>query len=79
MAIINWQAKQYFRDHDWDNLIVRVWYDENHNRRGEYWYVGKSDKWEEGAKLAWMVADEIYENHPLTEEMVEEITGIKPE
>ena len=72
-------VKRYFRDHDHDELIVRVWYDENKNRRGEYWWVGKSDKWSPADELAWMVADEIYENHPLSEEMVGEIIGEKVE
>ena len=67
-------AKRYFRDHDWDNLIVRVWIDENGNRRGESWGF-KNRKWYEDDKVAWMVADDIYDNHPLTEEMVEEIIG----
>lgn len=30
-------------------------------------------------KVAFLVADDIYENHPLTEAMVEEITGVKPD
>ena len=71
-------AKSYFRDHDDDSLIVRVWIDEKGNRRGEYWGF-KGKKWNEADELAWMVADEIYDNHPLSEEVVEEITGVKPE
>lgn len=69
--------KRYFRDGDDKNLIVRVWVDEKNNRKGEYWYVGKSDKWLGADKLAWMVADEIYENHPLSDAEVEKITGVK--
>ena len=72
-------VKRYFRDHDHDDLIVRVWYDDNQDRRGEYWWIGKSDEWSPADKMAWMVADEIYENHPMTLEEVEEATGVKPE
>lgn len=37
----------------------------------------KNREWFEADRIAWMVADEIYDNHPLTEEMAEEITGEK--
>ena len=43
--------KRYFRDHDDDNLIVRVWIDENKNRRGEIWGF-KGKKWHEADELA---------------------------
>ena len=71
---IDWSAKRYFRDHDWDNMIVRVWTDEHGNRRGEMWSF-KNREWFEADRIAWMVAEDIYDNHPLTEEMVEEIIG----
>ncbi len=64
---------RYFQDHDDRNLIVRVWYDEKNNRRGQYWYVGESDKWLQADDLAWMVADEIYDNHPLSEDAVKKM------
>ncbi len=68
---------RYYRDHDDENLIVRVWTDAKNSRKGEYWYIGKSDKWHEADKLAWIVADEIYENHPLSDAEVEMIIGEK--
>ena len=73
---LDWSAKRYFRDHDHDDWIVRVWTDEHGNRRGEMWCF-KNREWFEADRIAWMVADDIYDNHPLTEEMVEEITGEK--
>ena len=78
IAKINMQAKLYFRDHDWDDLIVRVWTDENGVRHGQIWGF-KEKEWFDSDKVAFLVADDIYENHPLTEEMVEEITGVKPD
>jgi hypothetical protein len=68
-------SRHYYRDHDDDNLIVRVWYEDG-KRRGEY-FGFKSKTWREADELAWMVADEIYENHPLSEADVEKITGVK--
>ena len=72
----NGKNVRYFRDHDHDDLIVRVWHDEDGNRRGQYWGF-KGNKWHDADSMAWAVADDIYDNHPLTEEMVEEITGVK--
>ena len=70
--------KKYFKDRDYDWLIVRVWYDEKGNKRGESWnYTDK--KWVEDDKLAWMVADDIYENYPLGEDDVEKIVGVNVE
>ena len=67
---------RYYQDHDHADWIVRVWRDEDGKRRGEMWDF-KDKEWFEADRTAWNVADEIYENHPLTEKMVEEITGVK--
>ena len=62
---------KYYQDHDHRDLIVRVWTDEDGTRHGECWYVGKSDKWVSADKLALMVADDIYDHHPLSADEVE--------
>ena len=68
---------RYFRDHDHDDLIARVWYDEKGNRHGECWIVGqKDDKWGKADSSAFMVADDIYDHHELSDEEVEKITGL---
>ena len=67
-------VKRYFRDHDDDSLIVRVWYDEKGNRRGQYWGF-KTRRWNDADDLAWMVADDIYDNHPMSDVDVERLIG----
>lgn len=69
--------KRYYQDGDNENLIVRVWY-EGGKCRGEY-FEFKNKKWYEADDLAWDVATDIYNNHPLGVDKVEEITGVKPE
>ena len=65
--------KRYYRDHDNADLVVRVWYDGD-DRCGEInWKKGKD--WIRADKLAWMVADDIYDNHPLTDEEISELIG----
>ena len=64
---------RYYQDHDHRELIVRVWHDEKGVFHGEYWWLGKSDKWSEADKLARMVADEIYDHHPLSYSDVEKL------
>ena len=71
-------AKVYFQDHDSDDLIVRVWRDEKGKRHGQIWGF-KNKQWFDEDILSFMVADDIYDHHPLSEKDVEEITGVKPE
>ena len=63
-------SKRYYQDKDNKDLYVRVWLDEKGRRHGEIWGKGE---WVENPKLAWMVADEIYENHPMTAKEVKEL------
>ena len=67
--------KSYYRDADHKDLIVRVWFEDG-KRRGQWWGK-KAKKWFDSDGLAFTVADDIYDNHPLTYAEVEEITGQK--
>lgn len=71
-------SKQYYQDHDSDDLIVRVWRDKDGKRHGQMWGF-KNKKWFDEDELAFMVADDIYDHHPLSESDVEKITGVKPD
>ena len=62
-------SKYYYRDHDNDTLIVRVWYEDG-KRCGERW---NGKEWTEASNLAWMVADDIYDNHQMSEDELENL------